>query len=217
MAAAEKIFRIAANLTWQNGEREDLATSGGGWAPQLKQDLPEVVDFARITHSGYPGYVHYEPEDKVFMEPKFYWADANFFNMFDFPLKAGNPANVFKEVNSVVISESSANKYFGQQNPVGKIISFNVNGVERSLTITGVMFDAKSNTHLKPTFVGNWEAWRTFFGDGFAQFVDGFQPGFFFSYIKLTEPGVQAKVEDQISTMLNTHLEAEDAENLKGF
>ena len=83
-------------------------------------------------------YPLFKYEDKVFEENNTGFADPSFFTFFDFHLIKGNPANPFPDDHSIVIPEKTANRYFGDEDPIGKVIIANdtVN-----FTITGVIKD----------------------------------------------------------------------------
>jgi putative ABC transport system permease protein len=84
--------------------------------------------------------------DRTFMEDHFYWADSGFFEIFSFPLLKGDPSRVLDEPRSMVISESTARKYFGEEDPMGKTIE--VFSDSTDYTITGVMEDIPDNSSM---------------------------------------------------------------------
>ena len=88
--------------------------------PFSKQQLPQVQDFVRLT--GNWDYSLYKYRDKVFGDQYSTYADPSFFSVFDFPLIKGNPTKPFNDDNSVVITKKTAEKFFGDQNPIGKVI-----------------------------------------------------------------------------------------------
>ncbi|MEP7373249.1 MAG: ABC transporter permease [Chitinophagaceae bacterium] len=80
-----------------------------------------------------------------FNEKKFYIADPDFFTLFSFPLIKGNPATALKEPASIVLSEATAKKYFGKQDPMGKIVEIDKH---RQLKVTGIAKNVPGNSHL---------------------------------------------------------------------
>jgi putative ABC transport system permease protein len=83
--------------------------------------------------------------NKAFNEKKLFLADADFFTLFSFPLVKGNPETVLKDPNSVVLTETTARKYFGKEDPMGKIIELDKH---LQLKVTGIAKDVPSNSHL---------------------------------------------------------------------
>ena len=106
----ERIYRFSYWRLWDTGESEAMASSGGTWGPRYLELIPEVEDYNRLLHSGYPGYVNRENSTDAFMEPKFYWVDDNFFQFFDYPIKTGDKETALARADNVVISEAAASK-----------------------------------------------------------------------------------------------------------
>ena len=109
----------------------------------MREDFPEVEDMVRFIPPGNAWMIKHG--DKGFYERNFYLADSSVFNVFDVPLLAGDPRSALAGIDKVVLSESIARKYFGDENPIGKILD-----AEGSFhfEVTGVMRDLPGNTHL---------------------------------------------------------------------
>lgn len=114
----------------------------GPYATALLNDYPsEVKSVVRVMVTD--GTITYN--NKPFSEKRLYFADSGFFKMFSFPLIKGNPSSVLKDPGSVVLSETTARKYFGSEDAIGKVVQF---GKNMPLKVTGVMKDIPSNTHM---------------------------------------------------------------------
>jgi putative ABC transport system permease protein len=111
--------------------------------PLSKQALPQVEDFVRIQ--AIDKDATYKYRDKVFGDENTAYADPSLFSVFDFPLIKGNTANPFPNDNSVVITQRTAEKYFGTEDPLGKVIS--ANG-RRNFTVSGVIKDFPDNSSI---------------------------------------------------------------------
>ncbi len=109
---------------------------------ELKRDYPEILDVSRVHYSKEFLFVH---NDKRFIENRILTVDPEFLTMFSFPLIYGDANSVLDDPNSVVITKKTAQKYFGNANPVGK--RFRVDN-QYDLTITGVLDDIPHNSHL---------------------------------------------------------------------
>ena len=84
--------------------------------------------------------------------------DDNFFTTFSFPLLLGNPKTAFAEVNSIVLTEDAAKKYFGKQDPVGKTLLFYAGETyARPLTVKGVLKDVPMNSSIRFGILTNFE------------------------------------------------------------
>jgi len=149
---ADNIYRVTLKFSGSFANVLPSATNHPAVGPAMKRDFPEVKNFARLVSSSVfvgsnttvsnkenPG------SPKVFSERRLYVADSSIFEMFSFPFMAGDPRTALTQGNSMVISESSAAKYFGKENPIGKTLE--MNGL--TLKVTGVFKDVPENSHLK--------------------------------------------------------------------
>ena len=159
---ADQIFRVYSTFT-MGGANEAWIEVPTPLASFLQNKFSEVNKCVRIARC--PKALVSEG-DKNFFEDKIIMADSSIFNVFTFPLIVGNPNEVFRQPNSVVLTESTAEKYFGKNNPIGKIIRYNR---KTDLTVTGIMKNIPGNTHLQFDMVIPMSSAKTFFGDDFLQ------------------------------------------------
>jgi len=138
---ADRIFRVCMEFRAKDQPVKYAAFTSIPVAPAILDNFPEVEAAARFTRR--EGIVKYE--ERQFFEDGILFADRSFFDVFTFSLIKGNPETALKELNTAVLTESAAEKYFGSEDPVGKTISFNN---ETDYTITGIMEDVPSNSHL---------------------------------------------------------------------
>ena len=111
-------------------------------AAALKQDFPEII---KATRFGYWQRHLVTHSDKSFNETGYMYVDPDFFLMFSFPLVKGNPETVFSNPDSVVITEKTASRYFGGDDPIGKTLTV---GNSYDVTVTGVIRNASLNSSL---------------------------------------------------------------------
>ncbi|MGG9964121.1 ABC transporter permease [Ferruginibacter sp. SUN106] len=109
-----------------------------------KKELSQVKDVARLTNNF--SYALFKYKDKVFNEEHAAYTDPSFFTMFDFKLIQGNNEKPFVDNNSVIVTETTAKKYFGDDNPIGKVITADDT---TSFTVTGVIKDFPKNSSIK--------------------------------------------------------------------
>jgi putative ABC transport system permease protein len=113
------------------------------WAlvPALKNDFPEILKGS--WYGVFPLLTRYE--DRTFFENAALVGDE-FLDMFTFPFIQGNPENAFEELNSVVLTKRAATRYFGNRDPIGKVIQFE-NQID--FRVTGVIEDIPGNSHME--------------------------------------------------------------------
>jgi putative ABC transport system permease protein len=134
------IYRM--ELFGGTGASRQIWTEGvAPMGPLLKQQLPEVKDYVRLT--GNFNFSLYKFQNKVFGDENVTYADPSFFSVFDFPLIEGNAAKPFTNDNSVIITKKAARKFFGSDNPIGKII---VADNKENFTVSGVINDFPLNS-----------------------------------------------------------------------
>ena len=146
---AGQIYRVVKDFVNDDGSRLPDATTPPALAPAMQKDIPEVA----ITTRVFPGWganflIKYG--DKKINEDKLYRVDSSFFDVFTFPFVHGNAKDAFKEVQSIVLTESSAKRYFGNDNPVGRTLQIDRLG---NLMVTGVVKDVPHASHFHFDFL----------------------------------------------------------------
>src|SRR5450432_595612 len=147
---ADRIVRITTEYS-NGGTVESFAQTGTKVGPQFKRTFPSIEAFTRTFK--FARVISYH--DKVFNEKNFFYADSDFFHIFSFRLVEGNPAIALNAPHQLVITESTAKKYFGKEDPMGKIL-FVANS--DNYTVTGVIQDAPANSQMKFDFIGSFSS-----------------------------------------------------------
>lgn len=145
---ADRIFRIQQTSISPSQEKT-AATSPFKTGPMLKAEYPHLIDntvrffdMQQATHT----MLDREKENS-FRESNFYFADSTFFDVFSGKLIQGNPDEVLAEPLSLVMTEERAQTYFGDENPIGKTLSFNGRR-SMSLEVTGIMESWPEQSHM---------------------------------------------------------------------
>ncbi len=127
-------------------------------APHLEEEIPQVDKATRLWSQKGTLSIQDEKGQRAFKEP-FVYADVNFFDMFDFPLRYGEPEQVLASPQSVVLSESAAEKLFGEvsQNLLGKSLTLYDLLGSRQYQITGIAEDFPSNSHIQQDIFFSFE------------------------------------------------------------
>ncbi len=129
------------------GPNEKFSVTSPPFAPALEQNLPEVL---RATRYEELSDQLIKQGEKKFMEKSVSFADPAFLEMFSFPLVKGDPRTALSDPYSALLTESTARKYFGTEDPVGKTLSL---GGRYDIQVTGVLQDLPSNSHLQFTIL----------------------------------------------------------------
>ena len=135
----ENIYRIY-NYTG-NYENKDIETPAP-LGPALCLEIPEVTNYVRYTGVS---RVYLQYDEQVHYENKVVFADASLFEIFSFPLLVGDPKTMLEEPSDIVISESIAKKYFGDDDPINKTVL--IEG-QYPVTVKGVFNDVPKNSSL---------------------------------------------------------------------
>lgn len=148
---ADRIYRVNQTFIW--GERDDhqFGSTGPGVATALREELAEAELVTSIHTPGnfFISYTHPSGEVTTFEEEKILAADTNFFKMFHFPLMNGNAASALKQANTMVLSESTAKKYFGDEDPMGKLIRLGTAENQQTYEVTGIVQDTPENSYIE--------------------------------------------------------------------
>ncbi len=125
-----------------NGEKRDIPYLSAPYSIALQNDYPDAVkSTVRVDFDN--DLVKYN--NISFNEKKIILTDTNFFSFFNFHLLKGNPATVLSDPLSIVMTASTAKKYFGNEDPIGKVVKFNN---DLNLKVTGITEDIPVNSHL---------------------------------------------------------------------
>jgi putative ABC transport system permease protein len=155
----DRFHKDADKLFWIQGKikmgSDSIFVGGLSYAtgPMAQREEASVESFLRYKKQNSSTVIQNpaRPAQK-FTEDRFLFADSNFFSFFTFPLSAGNKDLVLNDPFSVVISQKAARKYFGDENPVGKIIRYNN---EYDFTVKGIAEKVPSNSSLDFDFVAS--------------------------------------------------------------
>ncbi len=139
----ERLVRINTDQNVGGTQHLHLPSTSFPVSEGLAREISAVENYARMRQSisERPVYV----EDQIFMEGPFAWADSTFFETFGFRLILGNPSSVLSTPNTVVLSQTTAHRFFGDFNPIGREIRL---GETERYTVTGVMEDMSDHSHL---------------------------------------------------------------------
>ncbi len=189
---AERIYRIVLDIRTRTSNRV-FAPISATVAPALEADYPQVEHTARVIPISSRLV---KREGTFFYEDRFMYADQNLFDIFNIPFIQGNSQAALIRPNTIVISERMAQKYFSDENPLGKILEIN----QKEYEITGVVKDSPENTHLKYDLIAsletlaNWGEMSNWHGTNF------------YTYLKLKPHVNIAQFSQQVSRLADKYV-----------
>ena len=142
---ADRIFRV---ISYRGNFEDRSAGTPAPLGPALKEEVPEVVGFTRFAPA--PNKLVVKQGNRSFYEDRIVFADAAVFEMFTFPFLKGNQATAFSGLSNVVITADIARKYFGDEDPVGRIVT--VEGTE-NLVVSAVVQNIPAQSHVQFDFL----------------------------------------------------------------
>lgn len=161
------IYRVSLDQYRNNELVITTAENYPGVGPTFMEELPEVKSFARLYNMGYKNniIITYEeaPTGPVqFRHRKFLYADSSFLPMLGYPMILGDATTALAEPFSVVVSETYATMYFGDENPIGKSLRLQDDDFnDETCKVTGVFKDLPANTHLSFDVLFSYETLYT--------------------------------------------------------
>lgn len=139
---SDRIFRLCSDFKIA-GNNLNIPKSSVKIANVVKQNYPEVEDIVLLNRMDRTSV---QFEDKQFFESRIFFASNSIFNVFSFPMVNGDPSTALETAFSAVITEEMAKRYFGNEDPIGKILKIQDEG---DFKITGVIKNVSKNSHFK--------------------------------------------------------------------
>ena len=144
------LYRITSSYLNEKGERSIVGKTGHVHGPAFKAGVPEVKKMTRVL-GGDLGMVLVHEEKSMHIMP--YWVDSTFFDVFTFQFLRGNPAGALNAINSIVLTESTAKKFFNSIDVVGKLFTQDADPsalvLKKPLVVTAVVKDPPGNSSLQ--------------------------------------------------------------------
>ncbi len=151
----ERIYRVESLFYKGNDKTDHWATSTNGYGPAMAADFPEIESYTRINWNNSTRVVRYG--QTKFREPRVCFVDSNFFTFFSYPVLKGDPATFLNAPNTVVISQRTAQKYFGNDDPIGKHLDISTIAAAYHCQVTGVFKDLPPTSTMQFDIVMSWQ------------------------------------------------------------
>lgn len=136
----DQVYRVESKF-YIPPKNDEFALTSSALAETMKMEFPEILSFTRLQNAG---QMLFRIDDNNFYVDDVYLADSTTFDIFTHKFLQGNPKTALVEPNSIVLTESTAQKLFGDQNPLNELVKTDNN----TLTVKGVIEDVPDNVHL---------------------------------------------------------------------
>ncbi|MFL5786738.1 MAG: FtsX-like permease family protein [Flavisolibacter sp.] len=202
---AKRVYRVTRkfNNMQTGGVSLNLSTIAPAFGPPLLNDFKEIEDMTRI----YPqGTTPVKYNEKIFNEQNTFFADDKLFHFFKTKVEKGNPEKALAEPYSVMLTDEIAKKYFGEDDPMDKIIKINPSNKYLDFKVTGIFKAFPSNTHIHPEVLLSFSSLNDTAIYGAENLRTSFGNNSFFTYIKLPENYNPEKLIRQFPAFLDRYM-----------
>lgn len=202
---ADRVYRVIAEYP----EREQsLAAVSAPLASLLTETYPEILQAARLS-KGWPEVAVNQGKNK-FYESRFYFAEPALFDLLDLALLRGDPHEVLSRPYQIVLPEKTARKYFGDVDPVGSILSVRASNNEYEFTVSGVLEDIPSNSHLQVDFLAFYATLYKIPN----RHPDDWRSGAY-TYVLLGEGESPHELEQKLISFANLHIDGREGQTTR--
>jgi putative ABC transport system permease protein len=210
---ADRIVRLRLDsyehgkLSWQS------ATVYPACGPMLKKDFPEVENYCRLAEEDL--LLSNDESNIKFEVDKGYYADPSCLSLFGIQLKEGNTETALKASDKILLSENTAKKYFGNDNPLGKRLVYRTSVFTRDFEVTGVFKEFPINSHLKIKYLISYSTLGNIFklwGDSTNEAETSFKRGTngFLTYLKLKPNTTFTNLEAKLPSFCDKYINSRD-------
>ncbi len=194
-----RIFRVIMEYSFDGG----TASKKGNFtsmkvAPTMKRKFPEVENAVRMYK--YPRVIRYK--ENLLNEKEFMYVDSGFFKLFSLSLLEGDKDKVLRAPHQLVLTKSTAHRYFGNENPVGKMMQVGVDSVP--FLVTGIMQDCPSNSQIKFNFLASFTSLDM--GEEATYWDANYT-----TYLLLKDPVSAGKLEQKINAFMQKEMAGQGA------
>ncbi len=187
---ADRIYRVTSPR---------YSVMQGPVGPLLKEKIPEIEDYTRLYAGKIWGRsILVAHGQRGFFIKDLYMADPSIFTVFDFPLINGDPESVLSDPLSIVMTAEMAEKYFGNEDPIGKIVTYNGNF---DLTVTGIMENLPEHSHFNIDMIIPLESYMIIRSQT-QRIEENWNNSAYFTYLLVRENVDEKVLQEKISDVL---------------
>lgn len=193
---SEQIYRI--NTLFERGTTKMYyPIIPPAFGPESQASFSEVQKMSRLRYA-YDVLMKYE--DQSFYEERVFFAEESFLEMFSFQWKLGNPERALSELNTIVLTEKMATKYFGESNPLGQIVTYNN---EIDLKVIAIIEDVPDRSHFTFDFLISFETFKP--GPGSLEPITSWSWLGFLTYVQVNPNTDIAGLEKKMLDLFQSH------------
>jgi len=192
----DRIYRLRYERTSKTGETVHFSSCCPPLGLRIRSSIPDVEKVGRIWR--YTASVSYQ--ENKFIEERMFFAEPEFFEIFNYNFISGNPTKDLREPNHAFISQTIAKKYFGDENPVGK--SFSVDK-KTEYQVSGVFENIPQNSHLKFDIILSWANLISIYG---SDIEESWGDTGAYTYLLIKKGGSITTVDQSIKDLVNKEI-----------
>lgn len=197
---SDDIYRVSREWKNQDGETSlHLGHVAPPFSVLIKEDYDAYVEESVRLFNVSP-LISYE--NNHFVEDRFFFADAEVFDVFSWEMIHGNPETALVAPDGIVITESTAMKYFGETDVVGKELTFSLSGADLPFQVNGVVKDVPGNSHFQFDFLASMVPLIQFYG-GYDNFMGNFGNNSFSTFLLLNENADPVELEAKFPELID--------------
>lgn len=207
----ETLYRVTLKQYLNNELMISSAENYPGVGPAMVSDIPGVQSYARLYNMGYKNNIVITYEDAPgepvkFKQRKFLYADSAFLPMFGYEMIKGDASMALAAPNTAVISQKYAKMYFGDEEPIGKMLRLKDDDFNNELCkVTGVFKDIPPNTHLKFDILFSY---KTLYSRGDwapGRYNESWQRKDMYTYVRLSEKASANEIEAKLPALFDKY------------
>ncbi len=204
---AGRIYRVTRSFNNDQGVVSlHLGAVAPPFGPLLKNDFPDIQQVTRLLPIGHQMPMRYE--DKIFNEGDLFFADSSFPGMFDMTVLKGNPRTALADPFSMMLTPAVARKYFGDADPINKVIRMNN---QFNVKVTGIFQPFPSAAHLHPEVLLSFNTLKDSAVYGEKSLQTNWGNNAFYTYLLLPEHYPARSLEAQLPAFLDRRMHPNDA------
>ncbi|MEE4198065.1 MAG: ABC transporter permease [Bacteroidales bacterium] len=193
----DQLYRVLYERETETGEMVQFASASPNVGPTITEKIPEILKFARA----YKVEGVLSNENISFREEKMLWAEPGFLDLFAYEIIRQSTDSLLGEPNTMLISEETAHKYFGKEDPLGKLLK---RDGEETFRVVGIFKSKPENTHYDADILLSFINWENHLGEHFKRY--GWVLSGFYTYVLVEKGADPTRINRKIENLINQEL-----------